>query len=181
MKKLFFVLFALSTTLASANPSFTYPVDYEMVSRISDSSYKERFLYLRLLASEGSGTDFFRPGLGLGYRQFLDVGAIDISLNVQNSWSGFFWSVPKGSYLYYFKPSEEQRTYLGAGLSIGGIKGFKDNFVGIIPHLVCGYEFSHKGSVLGFAEVSLNQPPLPVYIKGNLSGPVVEVSLGAGF
>lgn len=184
MKKIIFSL--LATTGAFASP-LNSPEGFEVIPDFSDSISKQAFFYVRFSTAEGDLMDVssVHPGLGIGYRRLAGNGAVDISVSglgySQDSGREFFWTAPKTSYIQYINPSNEKSFYFGGGLSWGGIKRKQRNFIGIIPNAMFGYEFFHKNSVLGFAELTLSQPAIAVYTKGAFPGPIAEVSIGAGF
>ena len=118
------------------------------------------------------------------------------------------WTLPRVS-LLYLRPSSDRGTffgnaYVGGGLAWGAMKhkvwarnyldrrhNFDDwechqpversKFVGIIPSLTAGYQLRQAASILGFAELTLSQPALPVHQEGRFPGPSVQMSVGVGF
>ncbi len=148
---------------------------------------KQGFFYVRFTAGESDmiHTSSVLPGLGVGYRRLSGVGAADISINgighAQRKSGRFFWTAPKASYMHYLQPDAKKSPYLGAGLAWGGVDSRTQDFIGIIPSVMVGYEFVRKSVFLGFAELTVSQPALSVYRKGSFPGPCVEFSTGIGF
>jgi len=150
---------------------------------------KQGFIYFRFTTAEGdfSRPDLPVPGIGIGYRRFAGNGAMDISSNgngiAAKNREFIHWSVPKITYIRYLTPTDETSVYAGGGLAWGGMSrhSTKTYFVGLVPSATIGYEFLRKNGVLGFTELSISQPALPVYNRGPFPGPNAEISLGAGF
>lgn len=148
---------------------------------------KSGFFYVRFAAAENdmARMDSVLPGLGIGYRRLAGNGAADISISgighSEKKNGQIFWTVPRASYLHYFRPDQTQSFYMGGGLAWGGLISKKDHFVGIIPSFTSGYEFIRKSNVLGFTELSISQPALAVYKKGEFPAPIGELTVGIGF
>ncbi len=147
---------------------------------------KEGYLYVRFLTSDTdmTHTNAVTPGLGFGYRRLTGDGALDISMsgNGSDRFRKAFWTLPKASYLRYFTPDKEESFYGGGGMAWGGVHNRKGNeFVGLIPSATVGYEFLHKSTALGFTELTVSMPAVPVYKEGKTMGPIAEISVGAGF
>ncbi len=147
---------------------------------------KEGYLYVRFLTSDTdiTHTNVVTPGLGVGYRYMLGNGAMDISIsaNGMHSFTKTFWTLPKASYLYYLTPDKKESFYAGGGIAWGGVHNRNDKaFIGLIPSATVGYEFILNAASLGFTELTVSQPAVPVYISGKSMGPIAEISVGAGF
>jgi hypothetical protein len=193
MKKALFTALLASTTLF-AEPSLELslpPLDLNLpiTPLIPEeiSIAKQGFFYVRFAAAE---SDLIRmsaivPGLGIGYRRLSGTGAADILFSglgrAEHKSGKFFWVAPKASYISYVHPDATATTYFGGGLAWGGIVSKDQSFIGLIPSATFGYEFARKSTVLGFAEVNLNQPAISVFRKGEFPGPVVECTMGIGF
>lgn len=148
---------------------------------------KPAFFYVRFTAAE---SDVARmgsvlPGFGVGYRRLAGNGAADISISgigaQEKKNAQLYWTFPKASYLHYFRPDQKESFYVGGGLAWGGLETPNNRFVGIVPSFTGGYEFVRKSTVLGFTELNISQPALPVYSKGDFPGPIAEVTVGIGF
>lgn len=189
MKKLFSVLLTAAAAVCSAQE----PLAPLPPIPIETPKPKEGFFYVRFTAAEKDlvRPDSLLPGLGLGYRRLAGNGAADISFSGigrgEKHKGVASWTAPKASYIHYLQPDQEKTAYLGAGLAWGGVdekdldKQISRHFIGIIPSATVGYEFLHKTSVLGFAELNISQPAVSVYKKGSFPGPIAEASVGVGF
>lgn len=119
----------------------------------------------------------------------------------------YSYTLPKVNYLFYVTPASNNSFYAGAGLAAGGMRdttviGSVDEvkeedgtvttqavaahntvqeFHGIIPNVVAGYEFNRNSSVKTFAELSVSQPALAVVREGTFFGPKVALNLGIGY
>jgi len=147
---------------------------------------KQGYFYLRFATADSDlvFANSLCPGLGLGYRRLANDGAIDISINGNGSshYSKRLWTAPKVSYLRYLTPNDEKSAYIGAGLAWGGVDlERRRDFIGIIPSATFGFEFAHKSPLLGFAELNISQPAIPLKQRGRFPGPIAEFSIGAGF
>lgn len=186
MKKTIFSILTLATSFCFADvPSPALPpIDFNAKMPSSDPS-KQGYFYLRFATSDA---DFIYnhsvcPGFGFGYRRLANDGAIDISINGNGSFhfQKSCWTIPKVSYLHYLTPNEEKSAYIGAGLAWGGVDmGRGKDFIGIIPNATLGYEFAHKMPLLGFTELNISQPAIPL-IHSGFPGPIFELSIGGGF
>lgn len=191
MKKSIFAFLILTSSFTFAEEMIPSPTsEFTPMVRLPEPKEldKKGFFYVRFTAVEGdlSNAGSVLPGLGFGYRRLAGNGAADISISgigrKEHRNSRYMWSAPKASYLHYLQPDEKKSVYLGGGLAWGGISNKRgDNFIGIIPSVTVGYEFTHKASFLGFGEFTISQPSIAVYRKGPLSGPIAELSMGIGF
>jgi len=88
------------------------------------------FGYMRMGLTDSRPSDAKNvlPGLGLGIRYDLPVGAIDVSASYTGTDafskepSTYFYTVPRISWFYYATPAKQQSFYGGAGLAFGGVK-----------------------------------------------------------
>ncbi len=193
MKKIILAFLIITSGIAFAEEQITLPTpitEFKPMTTLPEPEKldKKGFFYVRFTAMEGdiANAGSVLPGLGFGYRRLAGTGAADISISgigrKEHKNARFMWSAPKASYLHYLQPDEKKSVYLGGGLAWGGISTKKgDNFIGIIPSVTVGYEFTHKASFLGFGEFTISQPSIAVYRKGPLSGPIAELSMGIGF
>jgi hypothetical protein len=166
---------------------------------------KEGILYVRFMASDPSVFTQYQvqPGWGLGYRRLQGVRAFDVTgmFSSHNNYKrkGYIWSFPKVSYLHYLNPLSNQTTYLGAGLSFGGMEterktrtyfengqSYRSNryergFMGLLGHVTAGVELFRREACVVISELSISQPLLAsTRTKGALV-PSAEVSCGLGF
>lgn len=194
MKKTLFAILTATTLLGFADEPtdllkiaparrslFNSPFSNESIDR-------EGFVYVRFAAAENDllHTSPVYPGLGIGYRRLAGDGAADISISgighAERRRDRFVWTAPKVAYIRYFDPNATQSAYVGGGLAWGGVAASGHNdFIGIIPSVTAGYEFVRKTSFLGFSELTISQPALPVFQEGSFPGPCVEISTGIGF
>lgn len=196
MKKSILV-YLFGANIIFAAPSSEIPLSNVEMSKPSASLEEEEvfekgFYYVRFATAESSFNDAgntFVPGLGLGYRRRTGSGAADISISGigrsarKNEW--YSWTFPKVSYIQYLNPVATDSFYFGGGLAWGGIdskkQGRRQEFIGIIPSAILGYEFARKSTVLGFTELNISQPASAIYQRGPFLGPVIEVNFGMGF
>lgn len=156
------------------------------------------FGYMRMGLADSRPTDASRvlPGLGLGWRYALPVGAIDISTSYTGTdafskeQDTYFYTVPRASYLYYATPAKQQSVYLGAGLAYGGLKTTDaTTFQGLVPSASIGYEMNRHENWRSFVQLDVSQPAVNVSFSDGFSmnlakaslGPVAEFSLGFGY
>jgi len=187
MNKALFSLFCFAATLIFAEgTTILFPDSVNAKVPPPDASLpKMGYFYLRFATAD---TDMIHsnaicPGIGLGYRRLAGDGAIDISINGNgsNHFDKNCWNFPKLSYLHYLAPSGKQSAYLGGGLAWGGVDALKRRFTGIFANVTLGYELTHRAPFLGFAELNLSQPAVPLEHRGGFPGPIAELSVGAGF
>ena len=189
MKKVLFSILTIATSCAFADEApgvFPSSLPYQ-APKLELVAPKQGYFYLRFATAESDlahSAGAVSPGLGLGYRRLAGDGAIDFSINGSGSskFTKSYWTLPKCSYFHYLEPHEKKSAYIGGGLSWGGVEPARRvHFVGIIPHATVGYEFAHKSALLGFAELNVSQPAIPLSHRGRFPGPIAELSVGAGF
>jgi hypothetical protein len=175
---------AVNGAVSDATPSIQAPAR----PSVEDVSMaRSGFFYVQFAVAENdlAHMQSVLPGFGLGYRRLAGNGAADISITGigrrEKRGSRLFWTSPKASYIHYLQPDHKQSFYLGGGLAWGGLKSKSESFVGIIPSLRGGYEFSRKSAFLGFTELNVNQPAIAVYRSGPFPTPIVEWTVGVGF
>ena len=145
---------------------------------------KKSFGYLRMGVSDSNlqTTEVeMIPGFGLGYRIVSGASAFDISASFnrreirtdEGKEHTYIYTAPKANYLYYVNS-----FYAGAGLAWGGVKTEEAKFVGIIPNVAIGYEFSILRS---FVQLDVSQPAIAAVKDGALPKAFAELSFGAGF
>ncbi|HSX13071.1 MAG TPA: hypothetical protein VLE96_01440 [Chlamydiales bacterium] len=122
--------------------------------------------------------------------------------------TNYSFTLPKVNYLFVLSPKSDNSFYAGAGLAVGGIQQTtvteaKDavineedqtevlpaveasqkyqEFFGLIPTAVVGYEFNRTGAVKTFVQFDVSQPALAVRKDGEFFTPKVAFSAGIGF
>lgn len=181
MKKLCFALLSVAMCAFADIPELQ-PIAIE--ERVEP---KSAFFYVQFAAGEHDVTQASAPvpGVGVGYRRLTASGAADLSFSgigiAERKNARFIWTAPKVSYYHYLQPNADKSFYAGGGMAWGGVDTKKDHFIGIIPSATLGYEFVRQSSILGFSELTICQPALPVWQKGKFPGPVVQLSAGMGF
>ncbi len=122
--------------------------------------------------------------------------------------TNFAYTLPKVNYLFVLSPKSNSSLYAGAGLALGGIQqttvvdakeavineedkteispavaAFEkyQEFHGLIPTAVVGYEFNRNGAVKTFVQVDVSQPAIAVRKEGDFFTPKVALSAGIGF
>jgi hypothetical protein len=186
---------AASAIFASEQMPTTQELPLEIKkSLVPAQTSSDWFGYMRLGVSDSRPNEMTAvlPGLGLGCRFGLPVGALDLSAsytgNDVKAENTYFYTVPRLSYLLYLSPHKAQSLYAGAGLAFGGVKN-KDatTFDGIIPSVSAGYEMNRLQNWRSFIQVDVSQPALST-AKGTFMnvasaalGPIVECSVGFGY
>jgi hypothetical protein len=176
-------LFANEISLSPIEPNVQTPINMKTEAT---TTAKQGFFYLRFVTADSDliHANSICPGFGLGYRRLAGDGAIDLSIsgNGSSHFSKSCWTFPKLSYLHYLNPNEARSYYMGGGLAWGGVHPErKTDFIGIIPSFTLGYEIAHKAPLLGFIELNVSQPAVPLEKKGRFPGPIAEISVGGGF
>jgi hypothetical protein len=122
--------------------------------------------------------------------------------------TNYAYTLPKVNYLFVLSPKSANSLYAGAGLAIGGIKQTtivdgqeavinaedqkevtpaiaasekNQEFHGLIPTAVVGYEFNRTGALKTFVQLDVSQPALAVRKDGDFFTPKVALSAGIGF
>lgn len=122
--------------------------------------------------------------------------------------TNYAYTLPKVNYLFVLNPKSANSLYAGAGLALGGIKQTtivdgqeavinpedqtvvtpavlasekNQEFHGLIPTAVVGYEFNRSGTVKTFVQLDVSQPALAVRKDGDFFTPKVALSAGIGF
>ena len=198
--KLITALLTAATTLGfAADPIVTTnDLPTEVKQSLQDSKMDRNwFGYMRLGMADSRPTDAKQvlPGLGLGVRYDLPVGAIDVSA----SYTGvdafaeesktYFYTLPRVSYFYYATPAKQQSFYGGAGLAFGGLKTTDAvTFSGLIPSVSLGYEMNRHENWRSFIQLDVSQPAFatskdrPFMSLASIDlGPVAEFSVGFGY
>lgn len=190
MKKLALTLACLTHVL---NAEVATPVEQPKEIVEVDTVTKDRFFYFRFSGAESdlSTPKTPVPGLGLGYRQRAGEGAVDLSIQgigtSESRSDSYYFALPKATYISYAKPNGETTPYYGIGLAWGilhqknRVKGTEAGFTGIVPSVAVGYEFARMEKALGFTELEISQPALPVRYEGEFPGPSMSLSVGLGF
>ncbi len=198
--KLMSALFTAATAVGfTADPIATtnnLPLEVKE-SLVNSKMDRNWFGYLRMGPSNSRPTDIKQvlPGLGLGLRYALPVGAIDLSASYTGvdafaaEATSYFYTLPRVSYFYYATEAKQESFYAGAGLAYGGIKGTDDaSFNGIIPSVTLGYEMNRHENWRSFVQLDVSQPALststatPYASVASASlGPIAEFSVGFGY
>jgi outer membrane translocation and assembly module TamA len=180
-----------ATTLTNALP---LEVKQSLVDAKQDRNW---FGYMRMGLADSRPTDVTRvlPGLGLGVRYALPLGAIDVSAsytgdNVSASETkSYFYTLPRVSYLYYTAPTKQQSFYAGAGLAYAGLKTTTNaTFSGLVPSVSLGYEMNRLEKWCSFVQLDVSQPALStstdrpfLSLASAALGPIAEFSVGFGY
>lgn len=198
--KLMSALFTAASAVGfAADPiAATNDLPLEVKQNLVDSKMERNwFGYMRMGLADSRPTDVKQvlPGLGLGLRYALPVGAIDISASYtgveafQDEANTYFYTLPRVSYFYYATPAKQQSFYAGAGLAYGGLKGDNDaSFTGIVPSATLGYEMNRHENWRSFVQLDVSQPavatsttnPYTKLASADL-GPIAEFSVGFGY
>jgi len=189
-------LTAASAIFAQEQMPTTRELPLEVKKSLVDSQFNRSwFGYMRLGVSDSRPNEMKNvlPGLGLGFRYGLPVGALDLSAsytgNDVRADGTYFYTVPRLSYLMYLSPKKEQSFYAGAGLAYGALKNTDAaTFNGIIPSVSVGYEMNRLQNWRSFIQLDVSQPaiatatqkPYMEVAKASL-GPVAECSVGFGY
>lgn len=191
MKNRIATLLTLGTLAGFVVELHSYPMDtLTAITAASAASKmidpKDGYIYVRFLTSDADmiHANAITPGVGIGYRRMTKDGAMDISIagNGSDRFRKAYWTFPRASYLHYLTPDKEKSFYAGGGIAWGGVHNNKESdFVGLILNATAGYEFLHNSTALGFMELTVSQPAIPLYREGKFSGPIAEISLGVGF
>lgn len=151
----------------------------------------------------------YRTSTGNHGVDFTVEGNVREIRNLENERvTNYAYTLPKVNYLFILSPKSDNSFYAGAGLAIGGIKqttviAAKDavvnvedqteitpavaaynknqEFHGLIPNVVVGYEFNRNGAVKTFVQVDVSQPALAVRKDGVFFTPKVAFFAGIGF
>ncbi len=187
MKKTILSILIAVASFGFANVTLPSPSPLDLNAKMPslEPISKQGYYYLRFATSDADFifANSICPGFGVGYRHLADDGAIDISMNGNGNFhfQKSCWTAPKVSYLHYLNPDEEKSAYVGGGLAWGGMDfGRGNHFIGIIPSATLGYEFSHKLPLLGFSELNISQPAIPLDYRGRFPGPIIELSSAEG-
>ncbi len=198
--KLMTALFTAATAVGfAAEPiATTNDLPLEVKQNLVDGKMDRNwFGYMRMGIAESRPTDAAQvlPGLGLGVRYALPVGALDLSASYTGvdafaeEATSYFYTLPRLSYLYYMTPTKQTSFFGGAGLAYGGLKGKGDaSFSGIVPSVSVGYEMNRLENWRSFVQLDVSQPafatlaerPFAKVASASL-GPIVEFSLGFGY
>ena len=159
------------------------------------------FSYVRMGLSDSRPNSMERvvPGLGLGLRYGLPVGALDVNASYTGdnyfqkaTKSYVFYTIPRVSYLYYISPKKEQSFYVGSGLAYGSLQSTKaktPKFFGLLPSVTLGYEMNRLQHWRSFVQLDVSTPAVSTekfnpktWTLASLSqGPVAELSVGFGY
>lgn len=198
MKLMSVFLTAASAIFAQEQMPTTRELPLEVKKSLVDSQTNSSwFGYMRLGVSDSRPNEMksVLPGLGLGCRFGLPVGALDLSASYTGydvqAKESYFYTLPRLSYLMYLSPKKEQSFYAGAGLAYGGMKN-KDaaTFNGIIPNVSLGYEMNRLQNWHSFIQLDVSQPALTTTLEKGKSfmqvasaklGPIAECSVGFGY
>jgi hypothetical protein len=169
-------------------------VKHKMVEPVMLNSNWFGYLRMGLSDSRANTMEKVVPGLGLGCRFGLPVGALDLSATYtgDNYWakqkSYVFSTFPRVAYFLYLSPAKEQSLYAGPGVAYGIMQKKGVNFSGIIPSLSVGYEMNRLQNWRSFIQMDVSQPALstdkvkPYMHKVSMDlGPVLEASVGFGY
>ncbi len=202
MKKKLVTLFltAASAIFAQEQMPTTRELPLEVKKSLVDSqTNRSWFSYMRLSVSNSRPNEMTSvlPGLGLGLRYNLSVGALDLSASYTGkdvkADGSYFYTLPRLSYLMYLSPKKDQSFYAGAGLAYGAMKNNDaktENFNGIIPSVSLGYEMNRQQNWRSFIQVDVSQPALTTTFEKGKSfmqvasaslGPIAECSVGFGY
>ncbi len=189
-------LTAASAIFASEQMPTTKELPLEVKKNLVDANLNSSwFSYMRLGVSDARPNEITRvlPGLGLGCRFGLPVGALDISASYTGTdvaaKGRYFYTAPRISYFLYASPKKEQSFYAGPGLAYGGMKTLDDaTFNGIIPSLSVGYEMNRLQKWRSFIQVDVSQPAFSttttkpfMHVASASLGPIAECSVGFGY
>lgn len=205
MKFMTALLTATSAIFASEQMPTTNELPLEVKHKLADVKMNSSwFSYMRVAVSD-SNPELARvlPGLGLGFRFGLPVGAIDVSASYTGTdvaaKGNYFYTLPRVSYFFYASPKKSQSFYAGAGLAYGGLQstiktaaGTAESvaFNGLIPSLSVGYEMNRNQNWRSFFQVDVSQPAVQTgrtypYMQlasdAKKLGPVAECSVGFGY
>jgi hypothetical protein len=198
MKLMSVFLTAASAIFAQEQMPTTRELPLEVKKSLVDSQTNSNwFGYMRLGVSDSRPNEMtsVQPGLGLGCRFGLPVGALDLSAsymgNDVKAEKSYFYTLPRVSYLMYLSPKKEQSLYAGAGLAFGGLKtNDAQKFDGIIPSVSVGYEMNRQQNWHSFFQIDVSQPALATSLEKGKSfmevasaslGPIAECSVGFGY
>ncbi len=195
-------LAAASCGFAADQMPTTKELPLEVKSKMVDMQMTPSnwFGYMRMGLSDSRPNNLERvvPGLGLGFRFGLPVGAIDVSA----SYTGdnyfqkadktyVFYTVPRVSYLYYISPAKDQSFYAGTGLAYGSLQSRegKTKFFGLLPSISLGYEMNRLQNWRSFVQMDVSTPAVTTATVNPTSwtwasldqGPVAELSVGFGY
>lgn len=207
MKTKFVIVFltAASAIFADSMPT-TQELPLQVKTALAEAKgVRNWFGYMRLGASDSRPNELAHvyPGLGLGFRFALPVGALDVSSSYSgsdvNAEGTYFYTVPCVSYLLYVSPEKDQSFYAGAGLAYGGLKTKEmlkemetnkdaSPFNGVIPSVSVGYEMNRHNNWRSFFQIDVSQPafstsrakPHMQLANANL-GPIIAGSIGFGY
>jgi hypothetical protein len=189
-------LTAASAIFAQEQMPTTRELPLEVKKSLVDSQTNSPwFGYMRLGVSDSRPNDMKNvlPGLGLGCRFGLPVGALDLSAsytgNDVRADGSYFYTLPRLSYLMYLSPKKEQSFYAGAGLAYGGLQNEDaKTFNGIIPSISLGYEMNRLQNWRSFIQLDVSQPALStttekpfMHVASATLGPIAECSVGFGY
>jgi hypothetical protein len=197
MKTKFVTLFlTAASVIFAAEPM---PTTKELPLQVKRSpvaiEHSNWFSYLRLSASDARPNEMGRvtPGVGLGFRFGLPIGALDVSASYNGTdvqaKGRYFYNAPRVAYFLYSSPQKDQSFYAGPGVAFGGMKTLDaTTFTGIIPSLSVGYEMNRHQNWRSFLQVDVSQPAFTTAKKKPFMevasaklGPIAEASIGFGF
>lgn len=190
---------AFTQELSLPNPTLMQPI-VTMPEEPKGDPFKKGTIYFRAMTeTQPTFQNALIPGLGIGYRRSFGPSGLDLSFNYSQGkgWNKdkeqIVWTTPRLSYLHYMNPSNSHSLYGGIGLGWGGVytrkteraddfvSKEKSNFVGLIPNIIFGYEALRTSILTSFSELIVSQPLIPSTASGEMPGPIVELSVGAGF
>jgi hypothetical protein len=196
MKLMTVCLTAASAIFAQEQMPTTRELPLEVKKSLADSqTNRSWFGYMRLGVSDARPNEMQNvlPGLGLGFRFGLPVGALDLSASYTGkdvrADGSYFYTLPRLSYLMYLSPKKEQSFYAGAGLAYSAMKTVdQQTFNGITPSVSVGYEMNRLQNWRSFIQLDVSQPALVtsyekpfMQVASASLGPVAECSVGFGY
>ncbi len=191
------LLTAATATIFAQDAMPTSSLPVEVTQALAQKNDRDWFGYMRLGLSDSRPTEIAHvlPGLALGVRYALPLGALDLSASYTGTQAfaseqnNYFWTLPRLSYLYYTSPTKQQSFYAGAGLAYAGMKANDGAlFYGLVPSASLGYEMNRLESWRSFLELTVSQPAVRmaneaprISIAKAALGPIAEFSLGFGY
>ncbi len=177
---------------------------------LNTSEQRKGTIYLKIGVNESEvpkSNEKMLPGLGMGYRAAYGNSAVDVSSdfnrkqvrdeNNRKSWN-YAYNALKVNYLYYLTSATSNSFYAGAGLAWAGLEDLsketfvledgqtkttskKQEFHGIVPNVVLGYEVGRNSAWRTFFQLDISQPAVAAIQNGAFPGPAASFSIGGGF